>query len=156
MDSVAVAYLDFYSNEKLTHEKRVLDVVKRSGGVDMVRRLLNEQDVCGNGDADLECIEINESTERFYYSVIDVTTSVENERPIMELNGGIVDETQLANTIPVPELGMQVSVRAKKRTKTKPKKSRRKRSILWRLEQARKMRETGGQNKIKIYRLRTF
>ena len=104
----------------------------------MVRRLLNEQDVCGNGDADLECIEINESTERFYNSVIDVTTSVENERPIMELNEGIVDETQLANTIPVSELGTQVSVSAKKRTETKPKRSRRKRSILWRLEQARK------------------
>ena len=45
LDSVAVAYLDFYNNEMLTREKGVLDVVRRSGGVDTIRRLLNERDV---------------------------------------------------------------------------------------------------------------
>ena len=73
MDSVAVAYLDFYNNEMLTREKGVLDVVRRSGGVDTVRRLLNEQDVCGcDSLVDFEHVEINETTEMFHTGILDL------------------------------------------------------------------------------------
>ena len=36
LDNVAVAYLEFYNNERITRESGVLELVTRVGGVDTV------------------------------------------------------------------------------------------------------------------------
>ena len=138
MDSIAVAYLDFYNNEMLKRDNGVLYVVRRSGGVDTVRRLLNEQDARENGVADFERVKMNETTEMFYNSVFGATTSVEDERQTVETNEDIMDQTQPETSFPVPDSEVQVRAGEMKRTETNPKRTRRKRSIFWRLEQARK------------------
>ena len=136
-DNVAVAYLEFYTDERITRENGVLELVTRVGGVDTVRRLLNEQDVCGcDSLVDFEHVEINETTETFYSSVIEATTSIENERPEV----GIVEvlRERQENAVSASGMEVQVTTSAKRRAETKPKRSRRKRSVLWRLEEARK------------------
>ena len=78
MDQVAIAYIDFYNDEKLTRERNAYEAARPFGKVDMVRDILNQQSVSDDCHAiESEFIETNETAEIFFNSIVDETARTE-------------------------------------------------------------------------------
>ena len=69
LDQVAIAYIDFYNDEKLTRERNAYEAARPFGEVDMVRDILNQQSVSDDCQIiESEFIEMNETTEKFQFN----------------------------------------------------------------------------------------
>ena len=66
LDQVAIAYIDFYNDEKMMRERSAFESARPFGKVDVVRDILNQQTVSEDGPIiESAFIEINETTEIF-------------------------------------------------------------------------------------------
>ena len=140
LDQVAIAYMDFYNDEKLTREKGTLEAARPFGKVDAVRDILNQQSVCDDCRMiESEFVEMNETTEIFFNSIIEESTRAELEHicTVEKVTGNEVES-------PVDLNAQPCSPRSTKKTiESKPKRKARKKSFLGKLEDARKRARRG-------------
>ena len=121
----------------------MLDAVKSLAEADTVMAALNEQNVYGAEDnADFTFVEMNETTDMFFNSMIEETTCVEQERDTVPPTWNPHEQAPPAISDVVPERALCVSPKPKKRVESKPRSIRR-RSVLQRLEEVRKRARKG-------------
>ena len=96
----------------------------------------------GDGDiADFTFVEMNETTDMLFNSMLEETTCVEQERDVVEVTQNSIEEAPLVVPDAVLERVPCVSGESTKRVESNPRRSRR--SVLQRLEEARKRARKG-------------
>ena len=117
--------------------------MKSFAEADTIVSVLNEQNAYGVEDnTDFTFVEINEATDMLFNSIIEETTCVEQERDVVPPTRNPHEQTSLEISDVVPERAPCVSPKPKKRVESKPR-SMRRRSVLQRLEEARKRARKG-------------
>ena len=136
LDHVAIAYIEFYNDDKLSSERSAFEAARVFGNVDTVRDILNQQTI----DEDWhvvasEFVDINETTELFFNSVIEESARAEVGQDVCSPKTTARHEPAGHPIVIDEQPSCQKST--KKAIETKQKRNVRKKSFLERLEDAR-------------------